>query len=888
MLFLNRCLLAAAVVALLALLCAPVSASVIGIDYGAEWFKVSIVKTGVPLELVLNRESKRKTNALMTFNKGVRHFGSDAVALNGRFPKQTYPALKRLLGQICDSNVAEGYSHEFPVVLKKDAVRGTCLALDEQGNEYSVEELVGMQLAHAKEQAVLYGQESVSGAVITVPPYFNQFERQAILDAAELAKLNVLSLINDETAVAINYGMLRRFENGPEYHIFYDMGAGNTVASLIKFSNETIKVSKYKNKHIIQVEVVATAFDTTLGGQSIDAKIQKDLAEKFTDLNKGKLKGTAFDDPRAMAKFRKEANRIKHILSANTETYASIEGVMEDRDFKVLYTRKELEALSADLVDRVLLPINEVLEKANATMDKINSLVLVGGGVRVPFVQQVLYKSIDESKIVKNVNQDEAAVLGAGFWAATLSKQFKVLEISVKDINTFPIEVVYSPEPKGDKKRPAFHTTVFSNTTLLGAEKIFNFKRQSNFDFELAYKGSGVVIAQGSIGGIDEFVEKHKDQQIQESKIKLGMRLDSNGIVSIKEARGYFDIHNGPKGLFDSLKDGIQSVLGATKDDESGELPGDDVKTADGAANETEAGTLDSEKKFTTEKANLTVAIQWKTLVPLSVEEKTKSRSRLSEMDAEDARRKAREEARNQLETYIYSSKELLWDDDAEAVTTEEQRETLKQRLEEKSDWLDDEAEKAETSAFVKQKREIEDLRGPIDFRRSELRGRDEAVKGLRAVIENSLALAQNVSERENKLPDPSDRLFSVEEMEKITKNVQDAELWLNTKLEEQSKLKSYETPVLQIAEIQRKSRDVSGEVTPLLLRRPKPKKTTSAKKKTEESPKTEEADKTKEGEGATKTKAEEEETTKPTAGDSTSESSSRATNKDHPVKKEL
>ncbi|KAJ1535719.1 Chitin synthase, class 2, partial [Nowakowskiella sp. JEL0078] len=175
------------------------SASVIGIDYGTDWFKVSIVKSGVPLDIVLNSESKRKSNSIVTIRDGIRHFGNDAVNLAPRFPLLTFSALKNLLGKEHSDKVVSEYIDSFSNLLLKDEDRGT-VAFNVNQTIYSVEELVAMQLAHAKRQAELSGNEKIHGAVITVPPYFNQFERQAMIDAAELAGLKVLGLINDETA----------------------------------------------------------------------------------------------------------------------------------------------------------------------------------------------------------------------------------------------------------------------------------------------------------------------------------------------------------------------------------------------------------------------------------------------------------------------------------------------------------------------------------------------------------------------------------------------------------------------------------------------------------------------------------------------------------------
>ena len=181
---------------------ALVSASVIGIDYGTDWFKVSLIKPGPVIETVLNRESKRKTAAVILLRDGIRYFGSDAVALGTRYPLLNFPTLKYVVGKEFDDTEAIEYRETWANQMVKDSKRVVVAFQDGNKNSstWSVEALIGMQFAHMKKMAESYGGEKVNGAVVTVPPYYGPFERQVILDAAELGGINVLSLMNDETA----------------------------------------------------------------------------------------------------------------------------------------------------------------------------------------------------------------------------------------------------------------------------------------------------------------------------------------------------------------------------------------------------------------------------------------------------------------------------------------------------------------------------------------------------------------------------------------------------------------------------------------------------------------------------------------------------------------
>ncbi|CAJ0750308.1 14305_t:CDS:2, partial [Entrophospora sp. SA101] len=346
------------------------AATVIGIDYGTDWFKVSIVKPGIPLNIVLNRDSKRKTQSVITIRDDERLYGADAVNIGARVPSNTYFSLKRLLGRVVDDKYVQEYKSNFPNKIIKDPIRGTVLFQHNETTTFSVEELVAMQLSHAKKQAEVTAQEEVKDSVITVPPYYNQFERQAILDAAEIAGLRVLSLINDLTAVGINYAITHSssITEDPQIHLFYDMGAGSTKASVIKFNIVNNKDAGPFNKTFINLEVLSTGYDRTLGGQEFDLRLRKYFATKFDNLHSNKLKESIFKSDRAMTKLFKEANRVKQILSANTETIASIENLHEEKDFRIAISRNELESITNDLIGRVEAPYITALNKANLTL----------------------------------------------------------------------------------------------------------------------------------------------------------------------------------------------------------------------------------------------------------------------------------------------------------------------------------------------------------------------------------------------------------------------------------------------------------------------------------------------------------------------------------------
>ncbi|KAI8813136.1 Hsp70 protein-domain-containing protein [Cladochytrium replicatum] len=812
------------------LLISVAHASVIGIDYGQEWFKVSIVKSGVPLDIVLNAESKRKTGSLVTVRDGIRYFGSSAQSLSTRFPETTFVSIKNLLGKKYNDPAVSEHSKLFSNVIKHNEERGTPVFGVEK-DVYSVEEIVGMQLAHAKEQAEIFGNEPVSGAVITVPPYFNQFERRALLDAAELAGIRVITLMNDETAVALNYAMLRDFKE-LQYHIFYDMGAGSTVATLVKFDNIVTKEypTSKTNKTIPQLEVLAMGFDSSLGGHSLDVVVQKLLAERFTEINAGKFKLEIEKSPRAMMRLMREANRVKTILSANAQVVSSVEGLHEDIDFKTLVTREQVEERCAKLFERVPGPIQQVLDKTELKVSDINSVVLVGGSVRVPKVQEYITKLVGEDKIAKNVNGDEAAVLGAGFRAASLSKQFRVREIRVKDIHELPIEVVYNTEVNeatGASKK--VNTLLFGEKTALGSKKLMNFKRETDFSFDLVDKSDRSVLMTTSVTGVTAAIEKYKGQYSKPPKVKAFIELTEAGVVSVDDAHLHIELDK-PEG---SLKDNIMAFFGGgKKDKEDGTAsfddpdskPPEEVTGSETPKNESEAaGKSETEKDkkakeevtVKTEKVKLTIDLEYKTLIPLAADVKAAIKAKFDKMNADDAARREREEARNTLESFVYQSKDLMYDDMIKLIATEKERETFKQLLDETSEWLYEEGEHANTDKLKEKLKAVQGNHRPLIFRRTEHLNRPGAVEKLQEGLKELEEFV--ASEVPYTAPPP---LYSEEDLTALDKLRTKTAEWLSSKVAEQGKLHAFDPPVLLTSDIQSRKEEIFNELSRVLLKK--------------------------------------------------------------------
>ncbi|KAJ2538232.1 lumenal Hsp70 protein [Coemansia sp. RSA 1853] len=382
-------------------LAACANAAVMGLDYGTDWFTIALANPGRPLDLVLNRDANRQTASVVTVNGLERTFGSNAIAIAPRMPEVTFMAVRNLLGVTYDSEAATLFRKQFPNKMVRTAE--DTVAFEVANATLTVPEIVAMQLQHAKQLVAESEGVEVRDAVLTVPSFFDRAQRQAMLDAAELAGLRTAALVNDGSAVALSYAMNCAFE-APERHVFYDMGASKTVATVSGFyaRKGAVKTkAKAKAKKPLVISTHAFAADSTLGGQEVDFIMRDLLAAKFAASG-----GDAVDlagSARAMTRLLREAKRVKTILSVNAEATASVEGLINGIDFRTPITRVELERATAHLLPRIRAPIDIALAEANLTIADIDSIVLVGGGSRVPFVQRALSDAFGADKLSRTL-----------------------------------------------------------------------------------------------------------------------------------------------------------------------------------------------------------------------------------------------------------------------------------------------------------------------------------------------------------------------------------------------------------------------------------------------------------------------------------------------------
>ncbi|KAG6812912.1 hypothetical protein H0H92_015464 [Tricholoma furcatifolium] len=833
-----------ALLSLLALVPQATLASVLAIDFGTDWIKASLMKPGVPFDVLLNKDSKRKIQSAVGWKNGDRLFGSDAAAMASRFPSDVFTSLKYLQGAPFDSETVSYYTKISPSELLETS-RKTVGLKRSDGTEWSVEELIAMQFAYVKELAEDVAGEKVRDVVVTVPPFYSQSERDAIVDAIEISGLHTLALINDGTAVALNYAMTRSF-TAPEYHIIYDAGASSIVATIVSFAPIDPKSASSGT----QISVAGVGYDRNTGGIEFDKRMRQMLIESFNAKHKKDIR----EDKKGMAKLWKEAGRVKAILSANTEANSAVESLAWDIDFKTKVTRADFENSCGDLKLKFVQPIFDALGAAQLSLDQITSVLLVGGTTRTPMVQNAVKEAVGADKIALNVNADESPVLGAAFYGASLSRQFKTKNIKVSDISVHDVEVSYFAAATTPVSRPrSISTLVFPAGSKTGTKKTLTFKRKEDFMLYFDYKhliapGYPQRMFEAEILGVAEAIGNLTERGAVDPVVKATLMLSDSGFVSVSEAVAYGEIKD------DSLTGKLKGLFGGGSSSEEAEpssaenVPPRESETSSSSssssstasssseaptpsANETEA---DAKKKAVSKEdtIKLKVVTSFPVFAPMTVDEKKEARSRLRTIDLEEAAKTRKDEARNTLEGYLYRMRDLLDEDNKDTpfkkCSTAAERQKIQDKLEESFDWLHDRGDVAETSQLLDKRISLEALEKPIIHRYKEIEAFPQALNNSQLWNWSTRLFLSEA--RQNLTVEAAADLpskWTKDELDSLEKTLKDHEAWLNEWVEKQKTVKAYQDPVIETAEMKARAKALETALMRLHKRKvPKAKKT--------------------------------------------------------------
>ena len=392
----------------------------IGIDLGTTYSCVGVWQNG-NVEIIANDQGSRTTPSYVAFTENERLVGNAAKTQSAQNPTNTIYDAKRLIGGNFNDDKIQNDIHHFTYNVIPSSDGKPVINVDYKGENktFQPEEISSMVLAKMKETAEAFIGTSVKDAVITVPAYFNDSQRQATKDAGSIAGLNVLRIINEPTAAAIAYGLDKEKGQGEKNVLIYDLGGGTFDVTLLAIEDGVF-------------EVKATAGDTHLGGEDFDRRLVEHCIQDF----KRRFQSDISSSKRSIRRLQTACENAKKTLSSSTVAAIEIDSLFEGTDYNTTITRARFEDLCSDLFRKTFDPVEKVLQDGKMSKSMIHDIVLVGGSTRIPKIQEQLSNYFNDKQLCKNINPDEAVAYGAAVQGAILSgvKDDKVTDLLLLDV----------------------------------------------------------------------------------------------------------------------------------------------------------------------------------------------------------------------------------------------------------------------------------------------------------------------------------------------------------------------------------------------------------------------------------------------------------------------
>lgn len=582
-----------------------------------------------------------RNRSLVGFGPKSRYLGEPAKTQEISNLKNTVGSLKRLVGRSLndpDVQIEQDFL-SAPLVDINGQVGAEVTYLGKK-ERFTATQLVSMFLSKIKSTASAELKLPVSDLVMSVPAWFTDAQRRALMDAAEISGLKLLRLMNDTTAAALGYGItkvdLPTGEEKSRRVAFVDIGHSNYTVSIVEFRKGELTVK-------------STAYDRHFGGRDFDKAIVDHLAAEFKEKYKIDIKS----HPKALVRVHAAAEKLKKILSANQQAPLNIESLMNDVDVSTMMSREDLEKLVEPLLKRVHIPLEQALAEAKLKVDDIDIIELVGGCTRVPALKERIQQFFGKT-LSFTLNQDEAIARGCAFSCAILSPVFRVRDFAIHDIVNYPIEFTWEKSP--DIPDEDTSLTVFNKGNVMPSTKILTFYRKETFNLEAKYANPEAL--PGKVNPwIGRFTVKgvKADSKDDFMICKLKARLNLHGILNVES--GYFveDVE-------------VEEPIPEEKSEEK--------KDPDA---------MDIDEKPKTRKVKKQVR---KGDLPIisgtsSLDEalKASAAEQESSMIMEDKLVADTEDKKNELETYIYEMRNKI-DDTYSEFASEEEKTKLKAKLE--------------------------------------------------------------------------------------------------------------------------------------------------------------------------------------------------------------
>jgi len=488
----------------------------IGIDLGTTFSCVGVWKED-GVQIIENSEGKRTTPSFVAFTEAERLVGDAAKSQAARNPGNTIFDAKRLIGRkFHDSPVQADMKHwPFKVVKGKDDKPLIEVSYQGKRKQFHPEEISAFVLQKMKETAEAHLGHPITDAVITVPAYFNDSQRQATKDAGAICGLNVLRIINEPTAAALAYGLDSKVR-GAQHVLVYDMGGGTFDVSLLEIEDGVF-------------EVKATAGDTHLGGEDFSNRLLEHCIKEFERKNRGK---DVRSNQRALRRLQVECDTAKKTLSSSTQATIEVDSLLDGIDFSCSISRAKFEELNMDLFKRSMESVQKVLEDAKVERKAVDEVVLIGGSTRIPYVQKLIEDYFGKEPC-RSINADEAVAYGAAVQAAVLSGN-KGKDSPLKDIVLLDV----TPLSLGLETAGGVMTRLIERNSTIPTNKKQVFSTYSDnqpavtiqvYEGERSMTRDNRLLGSFNLDGIPPAPRGVP-------KIEVAFDLDSNGILNVSAA----------------------------------------------------------------------------------------------------------------------------------------------------------------------------------------------------------------------------------------------------------------------------------------------------------------------------------------------------------------
>ncbi|XP_073439274.1 heat shock protein 105 kDa isoform X1 [Dendrobates tinctorius] len=802
--------------------------AVVGFDLGFQNCHVAIARAG-GIETVANEFSDRCTPAVVSFGTKNRAIGVAAKNQLVTNPTNTVSSFKKLHGRAFNDPFIQKEKNNlaYELVQTNNGGMGLRVMYMDEPHVFSVEQITAMLLTKLKETAESNLKKPVTDCVISVPSFFTDAERRSVLDSAQIVGLNCLKLMNDMTAVALNYGIYKQDlpepDEKPKIVVFADMGHSSFQISACAFNKGKLKV-------------LGTAFDPYLGGRNFDEKLVEHFCVEF----KTKYKLDVKSKIRAVLRLYQECEKLKKLMSSNsTDLPLNIECFMNDLDVSGRMNRSEFEALCAELLHRIDVPLCSLMDQIQLRVEDIGAVEVIGGATRIPAVKERIAKFFGKD-VSTTLNADEAVARGCALQCAILSPAFRVREFSVTDVVPYPISLKWRMEAD---ELEGFHE-VFDKNHAAPFSKVLTFHRKIPFQLEAYYSDPvSVPYPEAKIGQFFiQNISSSKDGE--KAKVKVKVRVNTHGIFSVSTASVVekMEVDEGDeqatesgvktknKGSADAMEEDqfVQQDhpdAGTPPQVQTDEQPSppppestsEENKMADTEKVEKKSDNPPEAKKPKIKVKNIEVPIEanfvWqlgKDLLNMYIENEGK-------MILQDKLEKERNDAKNAVEEYVYEYRDKLSGLYGSFIN-EEDLGRFSELLTETENWLYEDGEDQSRQVYAEKLDELKKHGDPVNERYREAEERPRLFEGLGQKLQHYTKIVEDFKNQGEAY-----QHISATDMEKVEKCVRETMEWMNNAMNLQAKQQLDQNPVVYGCDIKAQL-SALGSSCHRIVTQPKPK----------------------------------------------------------------